>query len=304
MSSFTYGDSCQTGDDKYVIAQFRSDASLDWVADLRAFLMKDELKYKWFNPERHRVMAKADLWKRVQDGVHQAEITILDPRRYAEFAMAEYLEEQAVPGIDFDTRAINEKSGRYLIEGSPLGAVSAFEYDWLADNTRYYDGYVSGDGGVHIGGRFSADSVKQRAGGKLHDAIVVAARSHAMLAPSEMNEIMRSCFGYGGMDYASGMDLIKRMTRVFDVEHPKSIPILNEFSERLAHAVGIPHSVSRAIRRKGIVSEAGSHDIDHIQAADLAAGWAVDLLTLTNGDYRTLAQRFAWVGVNGVLVPS
>jgi len=52
------------------------------------------------------------------------------------------------------------------------------------------------------------------------------------------------------------------------------------------------------------VSEGKSQDIDHIQAADLAAGWAVDLLTLTNGDYRALAQRFAWVGVNGVIVPA
>jgi hypothetical protein len=57
MVNFTYGDSSRTGDDKYVLAQFRSDASLAWVSELRAFLVKDELKYKWFAPERHRVMA-------------------------------------------------------------------------------------------------------------------------------------------------------------------------------------------------------------------------------------------------------
>ena len=91
---------------------------------------------------------------------------------------------------------------------------------------------------------------------------------------------------------------------MFDVEHPRSLPILNEFSERLAHAAGVPHSISRVLRRNGIVSEGKSQDIDHIQAADLAAGWAVDLLTLTNGDFHALAQRFAWVGVNGVIVPA
>jgi hypothetical protein len=57
------------------------------------------------------------------------------------------------------------------------------------------------------------------------------------------------------------------------------------------------------MHRKDGVWETNSRDVDHIQAADLAAGWAVDLLTLTNGDYRSLAQRFAWVGVNGIVIP-
>jgi hypothetical protein len=58
MANSTYGDSSRTGDDKYVLAQFRSNASLAWVGELRAFLVKGELKYKWFVPERHRVMSQ------------------------------------------------------------------------------------------------------------------------------------------------------------------------------------------------------------------------------------------------------
>ena len=133
--------------------------------------------------------------------------------------------------------------------------------------------------------------------------MVLAARSHAMVSPTEMNEIISSSFGGTGLDYQSRMNYIGEVTRVFDVEHPKSLPILNEFAERLAHAAGVPRYLTHATNRSSRVYESQSHDVDHIQAADLAAGWAVDLLTLTNGDYRSLAQRFVWVGVNGVIIP-
>jgi hypothetical protein len=292
MANFTYGDSSRTGDDKYVLAQFRSDASLAWVGELRAFLVRDELKYKWFVPERHRVMSHPELWKRVENGVHQAEITIIDPRSYKDFAVAELLEQQAIPGVDFDIQTINEISGEYIIEWSPVGRIGAFSLDWLADNTNFEDAID-----------FTSSGLKKRAGGKLRDAVVLAARSHAMVTPSELGEILASSFSGGGLDYQTRMKHLTDITRVFDVEHPKSLPILNEFARRLAHAAGVTHSLTGAMNRTARVYESTSNDVDHIQAADIAAGWAVDLLTFTNGDYRTLAQRFVWVGVNGVVIP-
>src|ERR1700730_2840173 len=54
MSAFKYGDARESGDDKYVVAQFRSDASLGWVPDLRSFLNLSELKYKDFHVRRHQ----------------------------------------------------------------------------------------------------------------------------------------------------------------------------------------------------------------------------------------------------------
>jgi len=45
-----------------------------------------------------------------------------------------------------------------------------------------------------------------------------------------------------------------------------------------------------------------SHSIGHIQVADMAAGWAVYLLIFSHGAYVELAKRFAWVGVNEVVV--
>ncbi len=297
MRNFAYGDSCQTGDDKYVIAQFRSDADLNWVAELRAFLVKDELKYKWFQPERHRVRSNPRLWARVENGVHQAEITILDPLVYRDLALEFYLEQQAIPNVDFDLRTINELSGEYIIHDSPLGFVGSFGRNFLnsllMDSTR-----------VESTSSFAPAVLKTRAGGRLKDAVVIAARSHAMISPSEMNDLIDDCADGAGHSFLSRLERIQQMARVFDVEHPRSLPILNEFSERLANAAGVPDCMTHAMFRGGLVSEHGSLDHDHIQAADIAAGWAVDLLTLTNGDYRSLARRFAWVGVNGVVIPA
>ena len=136
----------------------------------------------------------------------------------------------------------------------------------------------------------------------LRDAVVLAARSHGMVSPSEMNALLERSFGGGTFDDLTRAKYAGEVTRVFDVEHPKSLPILNEFAERLAHAAGSPRQLagSNSARR---ISETTSDDVDHIQAADIAAGWAVDLLTLTNGDYKAVAQRFASAEVNGVVIP-
>ena len=99
------------------------------------------------------------------------------------------------------------------------------------------------------------------------------------------------------------VSLIKHAHHEFDVDHPGSVPILNEFSDRLVLAARVGNVASLLRGSSEMVSEEKSHSIDHIQAADMAAGWAVDLLIFSRGDYRELAKRFAWVGVNGVVVP-
>jgi hypothetical protein len=93
------------------------------------------------------------------------------------------------------------------------------------------------------------------------------------------------------------------MCRIFDVDHPGSVPILNEFADRLAYAARVGNVASLLRGSAKMVSEEESQTRDHIQAADMAAGWAVDLLIFTKGDYVELAKRFAWVGVNGVVIP-
>jgi hypothetical protein len=57
-------------------------------------------------------------------------------------------------------------------------------------------------------------------------------------------------------------------------------------------------------RVKHQIREASSISSDHIQAADIAAGWAGDLLVATNNDFRALARQVRWVTVNGLSVPA
>lgn len=302
IPTFKYGDACESGDDKYVVAQFRSDASLGWVPDLRSFLNLAELKYRDFHPRRHQVMSNAEMWAKFEKGVQQSEITIVDPSVYRQAVIDDWLDQKAEPGIDFDLRMVNDQSGEWMIQMSPLGIAERTSVD-------YYYQHVAFDATT---GRFSpnaefqdfsAATIRRRAGGRLKDATVLAARSHAMLSPSERREVVAICSDFSDTDYGTRCALLAKMCRVFDVDHPGSVPILNEFSDRLIHAAGVGNVAALLRGSSKMVSEEKSHSTDHIQAADMAAGWAVDLLIYSRGNYAELAKRFAWVGVNGVVIP-
>lgn len=302
MSAFKYGDACESGDDKYVVAQFRSDALLGWVPDLRSFLNLPELKYRDFQPRRHQVQSNTEMWAKLQKGVQQAEITIIDPLVYKQAVIDDWLDQKAEPGHDFDMKMVNDESGEWMIQMSPLGIAEATSIDYYYQHVAFDEttGRFSPNAEFQD---FSAPAIKRRAGGRLKDATVLAARSHAMLSPSERRQVIAICSHSSSIDYGTRCALLARMCRIFDVDHPGSVPILNEFSDRLIHAAGVGNVASLLRGSSKMVSEEKSHSIDHIQAADMAAGWAVDSLMLSHGDYRELAKRFAWVCVNGVVVP-
>jgi hypothetical protein len=300
MSNFKYGDACQSGDDKYVIAQFRSDTSLAWVHDLRSFLNLKELKYKDFHPRRHQVFSNAEMWAKFDKGVQQAEITILDPRAYESVLIDEWLDQRAEPGIDFDQRTLNEEVGLFMLRLSPLSIASHTTFDFYFEQMAF-DGRFPPDSDIEFND-FSPADIKRRAGGRLRDATVLAARAHAMLSPSERREMVAICSRASNVPFGTRRALLARMCRIFDIDHLNSVPILNEFSERVSHAAGMRNAASVLRGAHKMVSESDSRNVDHIQAADMAAGWAVDLLMCNRDDYRELAKRFAWVGVNGVVV--
>ena len=290
MTNFVYGDSCVSGDDKYVIAQFRQDAPMEWVGELRAFLVKDELKYKHFQPQRHRVQSNQQLWKRVTAGVERAEITIVDPFLYENRVLFDLAESGAEYGCDFDRDMLYELTSNAMLEGSPLRAAQMGQYDYL-NHVLAYEPRED----------FSTERIMQRIGGKRRDAIVTSARAHAMVTPSEKWELIRICSGLGMSNLTERMAVIDKMARVFDVEHSKSVEVLNDFSDRIAEAVQLPYMSARYGSRR-VVNEEKSESIDHIQGADIAAGWAVDTLLHTGGHYPALARQFAVVVVNGVVI--
>jgi hypothetical protein len=236
-------------------------------------------------------VANKGLWQRVRAGIERAELTIVDPFDYEYKVLLDLQECGAECGFDFDDRAIYELTTDALIGDSPLRVAQITKYDWLAE--RFKEG-PQGD--------FSTDIIKRRIGGKRRDAVVTAARAHAMISPSEKWELIGLCGGFSGFNLVKRISLIKKLARVFDVEHPKSADLLNEFSFRVAIAADLsPEAVWGASSRA--VREEDSRNIDHIQGADIAAGWAVDTLMLTGCDFPTLARQFSWLSVNGVVIP-
>lgn len=263
---------------------------MDWVGELRSFLVKDELKYKHFQPERHRVMSNKPLWQRIVAGVERAEITIVDPFEYENQVLFDLQERGAEYGHDFDARALRELTSDAMLKGSPLRAAEISQYDWLAN-----------DFGTNTRQEFSTASIKKRIGGKRRDVVITAARAHAMVSPSEKLDLIRLCAGIDMPNLLDRVAMIRKLGRVFDVEHAKSVDVLNDFSDRIAEAAQLSHLALFDGAR--VVREEKSDNIDHIQGADIAAGWAVDFLMLSNGDYPGLARQFAWVSVNGIVIP-
>jgi hypothetical protein len=256
----------------------------------------EELKWRDYRNRREYVLSNRELSQKVLSGLEQAELTIIDLPMYRRITVIDLIDQGAEAGHDFDLTIINELTARRMISESPLGRLSHLEDELEGISFTYFrEGKPSP----------TPAELQARAGGKLTDAVVLAARAHSMLSPSETMEVVLAFGGgaYGPSSLAGALDIVKSMGRAFDVEHEKSLPILNELVDRVARAARLPtFVVSRG--RERAVSEEASHMTDHMQAADFAAGWAADLLLATNGDYRALAKRFRWVGVNGVAIPA
>jgi hypothetical protein len=118
---------------------------------------------------------------------------------------------------------------------------------------------------------FDSTELKRRAGGKLRDVQVLVARAHSMMSPTEFMElriIVNDPFAVG--NFARNLERFKKLAHVFDIEHPKSLPLLNSLVGQLAEASGLPHHVADQVAQKVPISEEESRTSDHIQAA----GWA------------------------------
>lgn len=158
---------------KYVLAQFGSDASLDWVPQMRARLGHDELKYRDFDLlTRRRIRSsEADLYRRTEAGVAQATIIVIDPEPIAYLAEDHYISQQAVKGYDFTEADIVRSCALTLVAGTPLAYLP--EKIWLRSRGSCIVAELGLSG-------FAPEELVRRVGG-LDGAKVLAARAHAML---------------------------------------------------------------------------------------------------------------------------
>src|ERR1043166_2020431 len=85
-ASSTFADSTKTEGHplsrKYVLAQFRSDADFEWVRLLRSFLVTEELKFALVREARPKLKSQRDVWKKIEAGVGQATIIVIDPAMF------------------------------------------------------------------------------------------------------------------------------------------------------------------------------------------------------------------------------
>lgn len=94
MPGFAFGDSVKTGDDKYVLAQFRHDALLGWVSDLRSFLNLRELKWRDYRHRREYVQSNRELSQKLRTGLEQAELTIIDLPMYRRITISDLIDQE------------------------------------------------------------------------------------------------------------------------------------------------------------------------------------------------------------------
>lgn len=288
----TYGDSSPSEGSplrKYVLAQFRSDAHLEWVGELRSFLVKEELKYKDFRLARPRIKAKRELWSRIENGVGQASVIIIDPDPI-EAAVREYVEKEKI-GADIlvTQERIADTCATALIAGTPIAylplelakAVPWGIYDPIA---RLED--------------FMPQSILRAIGGGLRQAQIFAARAHATFdlagydsTVASTNELFRSPLS------RVMLAEILSTRRVFDDESPKTVAVLNRMSEEIADSLVDGFVSPDSIANEPLVREVSSRAIDELQAADIAAGWAREIIDV--GDITSVANRFERLWVNG-----
>ena len=292
-ASSTYADSCETGGGplrKYILAQYASDAIFEWVRELRAKLVKEELKYRDFRDARPKLEADRSFWNRVRDGVGQATVVVIDPEPFASSVEQYFHEQQAEPGIDYTDADVIDMCATAIIAGTPI----AYLPTKMACDIRW--SYYAPVTDVST---FTPLEIRRKLGGGLRDAKILAARAHAMfdLKKSDGTVTATRDVLLSPLRQVLLLELL-HTTRIFDAEHPRSTDILNEAASAVAN--GMADTLPVWPQGTSLVREVDSRAIDEIQAADIAAGWARELAEL--GDLRSLGGTFRRVYVNGRLL--
>jgi hypothetical protein len=277
-------------DRKYVLAQFRSDADFSWVKRLRAELVVDELKYKALIANRPRLKQKKELWRKVENGVGQAAIIIVDPEPTIKAIRANAANTGMTEHDGLTDAAVAHACATAVIKETPV----AFLPLRLAQTVEWTDYQVVGSLED-----FTPLSILRDLGGGLREAKIFAARAHAMFDLHNLDSSAATTRDVFTSPLAPVLlSEFLTTTRYFDKENENTVAILNAIAERVAEAISPRVETLNQKLERNLISEADSRTIDELQAADVAAGWARDIFDQT-GDPTTLASRFERVWVNG-----
>lgn len=291
-SRSTYGDATSLPGgplSPYILAQLPEDADLAWLTDVRRLATVDEVKWKVFQPRREYLQSKREIWERILGAMRTATIVVIKPAD-VEQELRQYLTaEGAVEGADFNARGVVSVCGIALIAGTPV----AYLPNRIAESLGLYtpDLFLSFDS-------FTPRQIHERIGGRLRDAKVFAARAHAIFDSEHLgNAGERTADAFGPARRTVVLRELLSTQRGFDAEHGQSVTVLNEAVDTIVSALNDALLLPGAVSDQPLVREYDSRDVDQLQAADIAAGWAHELIAL--GNERALCDTFGRVLVNG-----
>jgi hypothetical protein len=285
----TFGDSTTTEGPfrRYVLAQFREDADFDWVGRVRALLIKDELKYKDFRVARPKLRQDRDLWSRIEKGVGQATVVVIDPGEFEQLVL------DALRQDDIERAGTRERA---IIEGCATEVIATTPVTYLPENLSRQLGWPLTQ--ITSLATFAPAEILNRLGGGLDKALVFAARAHAVFDVPRLEGAASTQAALTSPSLARVvLPEVLNTARAFDAEHPASAALLNEASEQIASAMTAHLPLLGSLAPQPLVREVDSKGIDALQASDIAAGWAREALEVA--EVRSLGDTFERVWFNG-----
>lgn len=288
-SASTYADSTLTEGPlrRYVLAQFRSDADLTWVSRTRAALVKDELKYRDLREARPKLRTLRELWLQIERGIGQATIVVIDPRE-VEQRVIDTLSQEEVERSGSRDQAIIDGCASEIVMGTPLAYLPealSRQLGWPLTAVSPLSAFTPAD-------------ISRRLGGGLNKAMIFAARAHATFDVPRIDSVSNTTAIFSSPRLTRiVLPEVLATSRSFDTEFPTSTALLNEASEVIAAALEATMPTIGTLSTEPLVREVDSHGIDALQASDVAAGWAREMLE--TGGSRVLGTCFERVWING-----
>lgn len=222
------------------------------------------------------------LWQTIANGIGEATIFIVDPAPFAAGILRWYDNQQADYGYDYKWKDVLGQAAVDIVANSP---VYMYSNDAAAPSAA-----IQGAPLLYAPHNFvpSPPTLLRAVGGKLRDAVTFAGRAYAAIDDPSRETGTEVFVPFGILGAPTGV-----VTRVFDKEHARSTAVLN-------NVITTAESAQRGffIQCGSAVVEMDSRAVDGLQAADVAAGYAREVLEQEG--LRALAARFQRVVVNGV----
>jgi hypothetical protein len=285
----TYGDATRTSGrfQKYILAQFRSDADLEWVRRTRSKLVKAELKFGDIKDNRPTLKKDQRLWAQIEKGVGQGSIIVIDPGEYEPLAKDSLLKAD-IERAGSKMKAIVDACTSEVLAGTPIAYLPSElskAMEWETTEITSLD-------------KFRPESLAKALGGSLKHAVIFAARAHAIFDVGLLDNATHTSDAFKSPRLARViLPEILSTARFFDTEYPLSVTMLNEAVNLIASAVEETFPDLRRTSDSPLVIETDSRGYDELQASDVAAGWAREMLELA--DARSLGTQFERVWLNG-----